>query len=91
MLKKILIAVLFFAGVAFPQATEEEHQLVKNTLVNMTIRWDAVLEANETLNQIANALVEDLKAIENKSEELIAVLKKYGLYEVKDGDIPGKD
>jgi len=91
MLKKILIAVLFFAGVAFPQVTEEEHQLVKNTLVEMTIRWNAVLEANETLNQIGNSLVTDLKAIKEPSEELIAVLKKYGLYEVNNGDIPGKD
>ena len=76
----VIIAILLFSGIALSQVTEEEHQIVKNTLVNMTIRWDQVITATEQLNNLTNTLVEDLQAIENPSEELIAVMKKYQIY-----------
>ena len=44
-MKKTLIAMLLFSGIALSQVTEEEHQIVKNTLVNMTIRWDQAIAA----------------------------------------------
>ena len=79
-MKKILIAMLLFSSIALSQVTEEEHQTVKNTLVNMTIRWDQAIAATEQLNNLTNALVTDLQAIENPSEALIAVMKKYQIY-----------
>ena len=79
-MKKILIAMLLFSSIALSQVTEEEHQTVKNTLVNMTIRWDQAIAATEQLNNLTNNLVVDLQAIENPSEALIAVMKKYQIY-----------
>ncbi|KKK53696.1 hypothetical protein LCGC14_3092200 [marine sediment metagenome] len=79
-MKKTLIAILLFSGIALSQVTEEEHQIVKNTLVNMTIRWDQAIVTTEQLNNLTNNLVVDLQAIENPSEALIAVMKKYQIY-----------
>ena len=73
--------IFLFTGVAFSQVTEEEHQLVKNTLVNMTIRWDLTVESNEALVKQVNALVQDLQAIKEPSEELIVIMKKYEIYQ----------
>ena len=80
-MKKILIAILLFSGIALSQVTEEEHQTVKNTLVNMTIRWDLTVENNETLFKQINALILDLQAIKEPSEELIVIMKKYEIYQ----------
>ena len=80
-MKKTLIAILLFSGIALSQVTEEEHQTVKNTLVNMTIRWDLTVENNETLVKQINALILDLQAIKEPSEELIAIMKKYEIYQ----------
>ncbi len=77
---QIFIAILLFSGIALSQVVEEEHQTVKNTLVNMTIRWDQAIAATEQLNNLTNALVTDLQAIENPSEALIVVMKKYQIY-----------
>ena len=79
-MRRTLIAMLFFSGIALSQITEEEHQVVKNTLVNMTIRWDQAIAATEQLNNLTNNLVVDLQVIENPSEALIAVMKKYQIY-----------
>ncbi len=79
-MRRTLIAMLLFSGIALSQITEEEHQVVKNTLVNMTIRWDQAIAATEQLNNLTNNLVVDLQAIENPSEALIAVMKKYQIY-----------
>ena len=80
-MKKILIAILLFSGIALSQVTEKEHQTVKNTLVNMTIRWDLTVESNEILVKQINALILDLQAIKEPSEELIAIMKKYEIYQ----------
>ena len=80
-MKKTLIAILLFSGIALSQVTEEEHQTVKNTLVNMTIRWDLTVESNETLVKQINALILDLQAIKEPSEELIVIMKKYEIYQ----------
>ncbi len=76
------LIILLFAGLTFSQVTEEEHQMVKNTLVNMTIRWDQVAIRNEALTQnlqLTNDFIADLQAIENPSEELIAIFEKYNI------------
>lgn len=69
-----------FSLVAFTQVAEEEHLIVKNTLVDMTIRWNQSVKALEQLNNLANALIVDLQTIENPSEELIVIMKKYQMY-----------
>ncbi len=79
-MRKTLIVILFLSSITLSQVTEEEHQIVKNTLVNMTIRWDQAIAATEQLNNLTNNLVVDLQAIENPSEALIAVMKKYQIY-----------
>ena len=81
--------VLLFSGIAFSQVTKEEQ--TKILLAEFAIQLDETIKLNASLTKTINALVMDLKAIEEPSEELIAVLKKYGLYEVNNGDIPGKD
>ncbi len=76
------LIILLFTGLTFSQVTEEEHQIVKNALVNMTIRWDQVAIRNEVLTQnlqLTNDFIADLQAIENPSEELIAIFKKYNI------------
>jgi len=80
-LKKHLVAILLFTGLAFSQVAEEEHQLVKNTLVDMTIRWNLAVRDNESLSKQIEVLVQELQAIEKPSEELIAIMKKYGIYQ----------
>lgn len=79
-MKKILIAMLLFSGIALSQVSNEEHQTVKNTLINMTMRWDQAITATEQLNNLVNALIADIQTIENPSEELIVVMKKYQIY-----------
>lgn len=86
---KTLIAILFFSSVAFSQVTEEEQ--VKIILADCVIQLDKEVKLNTNLTESINALVIDLQAIENPSEELIAVLKKYNLYKENNGDIPGEN
>ena len=76
-MRKIFIAILLFSGIALSQVKEDQ---VKNTLINMTIRWDNAVMAKEQLQELTQALVIDLQALENPSEELIAIMKKYQIY-----------
>jgi len=57
----------------------EEHQKVKDALVDMTIRWQESVNLIESMSNGLDRLVEDLNNLENKSEELKAVLKKYNI------------
>jgi DNA repair ATPase RecN len=57
----------------------EEHQKVKDALINMTIRWQESINLIENMSTGLDRLAEDLNNIENKSEELKAVLKKYNI------------
>jgi len=76
-MRKIFIVILLFSGIALSQVKEDQ---VKNTLINMTIRWDNAVMAKEQLQELTQALVIDLQALENPSEELIAIMKKYQIY-----------
>ncbi len=82
-MKKYLAVILLFTGRAFSQVAEEEHQLVRNTLANMTIRWDLAIKANKDLNENIKNLLMELQAIKEPSAELIVILKKYNIYKEK--------
>lgn len=74
--------ILFFTltTLTFSQVSVEEHQLVKNTLADMTVRWNQAVEANKKNADLINKLIQDLQAIKEPSEELIAIMKKYQIY-----------
>ena len=84
-MKKYLIAIFLFSTIAIAQITEE-HLLVKNTLVDMTIRWNQSVKALEQLNNLTNELIIELQAIENPSDELKTIMVKYQIY--KEPEIP---
>ncbi len=88
MLKKALIVTLFFTGVAFPQTEEEQTKIL---LAGYVIQLNRTVRLNTNLTESINAIVTDLQAIENTSEELIAILKKYNIYKGDNGNIPNKD
>ena len=81
-MRKIFIAILLFSGITLSQVTQEEQ--IKNTLIDMTIRWNEVVKTYENLTQNTNILIEELQAIQNPSEELIAIMKKYQIYKEPD-------
>lgn len=88
-LKRILIAILLFGSIALSQVTEEEQ--TKIILADYVIQLDKEVKLNTNLTESINILIKELQAIENPSEELIAVLKKYNIYKGDNGDIPGKN
>ena len=85
---KTVLTILLFTGIAFSQTEEEQTKIL---LADYAIQLDKTVKLNTSLTETINAIITDLQAIENPSEELIAVLKKYGLYEVKNGDLPSED
>ena len=85
---KTLLIVLLFTGVIFSQTREEQTKII---LANYVIQLDETARLNASLTESINAIVTDLQAIENPSEELIAILKKYNIYKGDNGNIPGKD
>ena len=78
-MKKYLILILLFTGVTFSQVTEEER--VKIVLADYVLELNRAIKLNANLTESINALVLELQAIKEPSEELVAVLKKYNLYE----------
>ena len=88
-MEKIFIAILFFSGITFSQVTEEEQ--TKIVLANYVLELNKAVELNTTLTESMNVFVGELQAIENPSDELIALLKKYNLYKEDNVNIPGKD
>ena len=76
---------LFFllSGIIYAQSQEE----LKETLVDMTVRWHQVVEVNKQLNNDVLRLINDLNAIPEPSDTLIAILKKYKIY----GNISSKN
>ena len=79
-MKKYLIAILLFSGIAFSQVAEEEHLAAKVLLADYAIQLNRIMEINADMAESMNALVVDLQAIKEPSEELITILKKYKLY-----------
>ena len=77
-MKKTLIVVLLFAGIAFSQVTGEEQ--IKIILANYVIQLDKAVKLNANLTESMNVFVSELQAIKEPSDELITLLKKYGLY-----------
>lgn len=88
-MKKTLIAILLFTGILFSQVTEEEQ--TKILLANYAIQLDREIKLNADLTESMNAFVAELQAIENPSEELIAVLKKYNIYKGDNGNLPNEN
>lgn len=70
---------MLFTGVTFSQVTEEER--VKIVLADYVLELNRAIKLNANLTESINALVLELQAIKEPSEELVAVLKKYNLYE----------
>ena len=88
MLKKALIVTLLFTGVAFSQTEEEQTKIL---LADYVIQLNRTVRLNTDLTESINAIVTELQAIENPSEELIAILKKYNIYKGDNGNIPGEN
>ncbi len=88
-MKKTLIVVLLFAGIAFSQVTEEEQ--VKIVLANYVIQLDKAIKLNTNLTESMNVFVSELQAIKEPSDELIAILKKYNIYKGDNGNIPSEN
>ena len=86
---KYLLALLFLSGVAFSQVTEEEQ--AKIVLADYVIELNKAVKLNAGLTESINALVAELQAIKEPSEELIAVLKKYNIYKENNGNVPGEN
>ncbi len=80
---KILIVILLFSGIVFSQVSVEKHQAVKILIADYAIQLDKIVKLNMDLTESINTLVAELQAIEEPSDELIALLKKYGLYKEK--------
>ena len=84
LMKKYLLLTLLFTGIAFSQVTEEEQ--VKIVLADYVIQLDKVIKLNMNFTESMDTFVAELQAIENPSDELIVILKKYNLYiEPKEG------
>ncbi len=77
---KILIVILLFSGIVFSQVSVEKHQAVKILIADYAIQLDKIVKLNMDLTESINTLVAKLQAIEEPSDELIALLKEYGLY-----------
>ena len=77
---KYMIMFICLTGFAFSQV--DELQLAKDALAEMAIERNELIKTNKTLTEMINTFVLDLQAIENPSEELIAVMKKYNIYKV---------
>ena len=75
-----MIMFICLTGFAFSQV--DELQLAKDALAEMAIERNELIKTNKTLTEMINTFVLDLQAIENPSEELIAVMKKYNIYKV---------
>ncbi len=87
-MKKTLIAILLFGTIIFSQTEEEQTKIL---LADYVIQLNRTVRLNTDLTESINAIVTDLQAIENPSEELIAILKKYNIYKGDNGNIPNKD
>ena len=75
---KYIILFLCLTGFTFSQT--DELAKAKDALANQAIQINELRKTNKDLNEMAVAFILDLQAIENPSEELITVLKKYSLY-----------
>jgi len=80
--KRMKYIILFFCLTGFTLSQTDELAKAKDALAEQAIIINELRKANKDLNEMAGAFILDLQAIENPSEELITVLKKYGLYNV---------
>ncbi len=74
---KILIVILLFSGIVFSQTEEEQTKIL---LAEYVIQLDRTVRLNMDLTELINVFMSELQAIKEPSEELITLLKKYGLY-----------
>ncbi len=88
-LMKTLLIILLFTGIAFSQITKEEQ--IKILLAEYAIQLDETIKLNMSLTKSINALVTELQAIKEPSDELIAILKKYNIYKGDNGNIPSEN
>ena len=80
MKKAILLLVIVLSILPLSinsQQTVTKEQKLQETLVDMTIMFNETKKVNEKLSVSINALIEDLKKIENPQPELIEIFKKY--------------
>lgn len=76
--------ILFFCLTGFAFSQVDELQQAKDVLAEQAIQISELKKANRNLVEMTNAFVQELQAIKNPSEELIAIMKKYEIYpEVK--------
>ncbi|MBC8180489.1 hypothetical protein H8E88_05125 [candidate division KSB1 bacterium] len=74
----LLVIVLLILPLSInSQQTVTKEQKLQETLVDMTIMFNETKKVNEKLSVSINALIEDLKKIENPQPELIEIFKKY--------------
>jgi hypothetical protein len=74
---KYIILFLCLSGFTFSQ----ELAKAKDALAEQAIEINELKKTNKTLNEMIDIFVKELQAIKEPSEELIIVLKKYGLHE----------
>ncbi len=80
-LKTILMVILLFTGLASSQTEEEQTKIV---LANFVLELDKTVKLNINLTKSIDALITELRAIKEPSAELVAILEKYGIYQIED-------
>lgn len=80
MLKYLTLFIFLCTGLLFSQPVNQRNEEIKNTLIDMTIRWNELSKNQEGIMNRTGALIFDLQNIKDPSEELIAILKKYNVY-----------
>jgi len=74
----LLVIVLLILPLSInSQQTVTKEQKLQETLIDMTIMFNETKKVNEKLSTSINALIEDLKKIENPQPELIKIFDKY--------------
>jgi len=72
----VIVLLILPLSINSQQAVTKEQKL-QETLVDMTIMFNETKKVNEKLSASINALIEDLKKIENPQPELIKIFDKY--------------
>ncbi len=75
------MVILLFTGLAFSQTEEEQTKIV---LANFVLELDKTVKLNINLTKSIDALITELRAIKEPSAELVAILEKYGIYQIED-------